>query len=95
MMKYFVLFFFVTILSKSYSLMRATKWSFRQEVAVEAQNKLNDYVIDGDLTPLNNNILVRVKDAVISTSGGLFIPDNAKERPTEGIGLIHFSQCER
>jgi hypothetical protein len=48
-------------------------------------NKLDGLPIDGDLQPVNNNILVKVKEVASSTSGGLFIPDNAKERPTEGM----------
>lgn len=47
-------------------------------------NKLDGVVISGDLTPLSNNLLVKVKEAMAETKGGLFIPDNAKERPTEG-----------
>lgn len=47
-------------------------------------NKLDGVDIPGDLTPLWNNVLIRVKEAVAETSGGIYIPDNAKERPTEG-----------
>lgn len=48
-------------------------------------NKLDGITIDGDLQPVANNLLVKVKEALASTQGGLFIPDNAKERPTEGM----------
>lgn len=47
-------------------------------------NILDGIPIPGDLTPLQNNLLVRVKPAAASTSGGLFIPDNAQEKPNEG-----------
>jgi len=47
-------------------------------------NKLDGNIIEGNLQPLSNNVLVKVKEAVSNTAGGLFIPDNAKERPTEG-----------
>ena len=47
-------------------------------------HKLDNAMIEGELKPLANNVLVKVKDIATSTSGGLFIPDNAKERPTEG-----------
>lgn len=47
-------------------------------------NKLDNIPITGDLTPLSNNLLIKVKEVKSATSGGLFIPDNAKERPTEG-----------
>ena len=48
-------------------------------------NKLDGITIESDLKPLWNNILVKVKEVASSTAGGLFIPDNAKERPTEGL----------
>lgn len=48
------------------------------------KNKIDNIQIDGDLTPLSNNLLVRVKEVASQSQGGLFIPDNAKERPTEG-----------
>ena len=47
-------------------------------------NKLDGNVIHGDLVPLSNNLLVKVRAPMDATKGGLFIPDNAKERPTEG-----------
>ena len=60
-----------------------------------AKHKLDGNFIDGDLTPVSNNVLVKVKEAVSATAGGIFIPDNAKEKPTEGTviavgpGRIH------
>lgn len=47
-------------------------------------NKLDGIDIAGELTPMGNSLLVKVKEALSETKGGLFIPDNAKERPTEG-----------
>lgn len=58
------------------------------------------YTLDGDeirgpITPLRNFILVRVKDTLTATSGGILLPDQSKERPTEGLvvaagkGKIH------
>lgn len=58
-------------------------------------NKLDGNYIEGNINPMANNVLVKVKEAAISTTGGLYIPDNAKERPTEGTviaagpGRIH------
>ena len=49
----------------------------------------------GPLTPVANFILVRVKDTLTATSGGILLPDESKERPTEGLvvaagpGKIH------
>jgi chaperonin GroES len=56
----------------------------RFAVSLAAKNKLDGNLIEGDLTPLSNNLLICVKEAIAATQGGLFIPDNAKERPTEG-----------
>ena len=56
---------------------------------------LDGMEIRGPITPLGNNILVKVKDTLTATSGGIFLPDQAKERPTEGLvvasgpGKIH------
>lgn len=64
--------------------------------------RLNDLVVTldgeairGDITPLGNICLVRVKDTLQATSGGVLLPDQSKERPTEGLvmaagpGKIH------
>lgn len=47
-------------------------------------NKLDGHIIEGSLKPMSNNVLVKVKEVASNTAGGLYIPDNAKERPTEG-----------
>lgn len=52
-------------------------------------NKLDGITIDGNLQPVANNLLIKVKEALAETKGGLFIPDNAKERPTEGTVIAH------
>jgi len=60
----------------------------------------NTYTLDGDeirgpIRPLRNFILVKVKDTLTATSGGILLPDQSKERPTEGTviaagpGKIH------
>lgn len=60
-----------------------------------AKNTLDNIEIEGELMPLSNNLLIRVKEVAAATKGGLYIPDNAKERPTEGtviaagLGRIH------
>jgi len=52
-------------------------------------NKLDGITIEGDLQPLANNLLIKVKDALAETKGGLYITDNAKERPTEGLVIAN------
>ena len=58
------------------------------------------YTLDGEeirgpLTPLGNLVLVKVKETLTATEGGVLLPDQAKERPTEGLviaagpGKIH------
>ena len=41
--------------------------------------------IRGPITPMGNTIFVKVKDTLTATSGGILLPDQAKERPTEGL----------
>lgn len=36
------------------------------------------------LRPLNERVIVKALDAEEKTAGGLYIPDNAKEKPQEG-----------
>jgi chaperonin GroES len=51
--------------------------------------------IRGPLTPVANFIIVKVKDTLTATSGGILLPDQSAERPTEGLvvaagpGKIH------
>ena len=64
--------------------------------------RLSDMVVtlDGqpirrEITPLGNFVLVKVKDTLQATAGGVLLPDQSKERPTEGLvmaagpGKIH------
>jgi len=64
--------------------------------------RLNDLVVTldgeqirGDITPLGNFVLVKVKDTLEASAGGVLLPDQSKERPTEGLvmeagpGKIH------
>lgn len=65
----------------------AFKSQFGRQLRVSSKlsgNKLDGIDIDGDLMPMGNSLLIKVKEALSETKGGLFIPDNAKERPTEG-----------
>eukprot|EP00545_Synedropsis_sp_CCMP1620_P006192 CAMPEP_0119014578 /NCGR_PEP_ID=MMETSP1176-20130426/9984_1 /TAXON_ID=265551 /ORGANISM="Synedropsis recta cf, Strain CCMP1620" /LENGTH=249 /DNA_ID=CAMNT_0006967781 /DNA_START=6 /DNA_END=755 /DNA_ORIENTATION=+ len=45
---------------------------------------LDGQEIRAPITPLGNFILVKTKDTLTSTDGGILLPDQAKERPTEG-----------
>ncbi len=61
----------LTINGKSRSVVRAST--------------IDNLVIEGDLIPITNNVLIRVKEQNEFTTGGVFIPELAKERPTEGV----------
>ena len=41
--------------------------------------------MSASIRPLHDRILVKRIEAESKTSGGLFIPDNAKEKPVEGL----------
>jgi len=45
---------------------------------------LDGQEISGPITPLGNFLLVRTKDTLMATGGGILLPDNSIERPTEG-----------
>lgn len=40
-----------------------------------------------DITAVNNILVVRVKETLTATGGGILLPDQARERPTEGLVL--------
>jgi chaperonin GroES len=45
---------------------------------------LEGKAINGPLQPLSNFVLVEVREAKAQTLGGIVLPDQAKEKPTEG-----------
>jgi chaperonin GroES len=61
----------------------------------QQQYTLDGTEIDGPITPTGNSIWVKVRDTLQATDGGIFLPDEAKERPTQGVvvaagpGRIH------
>ena len=94
MMKFFFVAVVVTMISVATAFRNQRVFGVRTSVVVSG-NKLDGINIEGKLTPISNNLLIQVRVAADSTKGGLFIPDNAKERPTEGLvvaagpGRIH------
>ena len=50
--------------------------------------KIDGINVEGELMPAQNNLLVKVKEASSSTSGGIIIPDKAKTRPNEGTVIV-------
>ena len=74
----------------------------RSQSSSSSTTRLNDLVVTldgetirGDITPLGNFVLVKVKDTLQASAGGVLLPDQSKERPTEGLvmeagpGKIH------
>lgn len=51
--------------------------------------------IRGPIVPVGNILVVKVKDTLTATGGGILLPDQSKQRPTEGLvvaagpGRIH------
>lgn len=66
-----------------------------EEETVNTQCTLDGKKIRRPITPLGNFVLVRVKDTLAATDGGILLPDQSKERPTEGEvvaagpGMLH------
>lgn len=54
------------------------------EETLKRQCTLDGKKIRGPITPLGNFVLVRTKDTLAATEGGILLPDQSKERPTEG-----------
>jgi len=60
-----------------------------------ALSKVDEIAVDGELVALSNNILVKVREAPVSSFGGVIIPEKFKERPNDGTvinigsGKIH------
>jgi len=52
--------------------------------ARHATTVLDGQEIRGPITPLGNYVVVRTKDTLMATGGGILLPDQSKERPTEG-----------
>lgn len=79
---------------------KTTKTTLAAETTSTPSSIETTYTLDGDeirgpITPLRNFVLVKVKDTLTATSGGILLPDQSKERPTEGLviaagpGKIH------
>jgi len=56
----------------------------RSSTATYAATVLDGQEIRGPITPLGNFVVVRTKETLMATGGGILLPDQSKERPTEG-----------
>ena len=81
---------FIVLIASAVLNIYAFKRGFLERTKVDHKslslnvNKIDGIPITGDLTPVSNNLFVQVKEIALETSGGLFIPETATERPTEG-----------
>lgn len=66
-----------------YQLTPTTRASGRLAPVV-MEYRLNNYLLDGPLTPLNNQVLVKLSKASDKTAGGLFVASAEVEKATEG-----------
>lgn len=82
-------------LSQRHSSSTALRQSSSSTASAPSQYTLDGQDIRGEITPLGNIVLVKVKETLTATTGGILLPDQAKERPTEGVvvcagpGKIH------
>lgn len=86
-MRYLASLFVWTVSATSVSawVSPATNSRGHTALASAAPTTLDGEVIRGPITPLGNFVLVKVKDTLTATSGGVLLPDQSKERPTEGL----------
>jgi chaperonin GroES len=53
--------------------------------SVKSTITLDGQEIRQPITAINNIVIVKVKDALSATGGGILLPDQSKQRPTEGL----------
>jgi len=66
------------------ALLSTTTTTETPDLPTSKQCYLDGKKIRGPITPLGNFVLVRTKDTLDATDGGILLPDQAKDRPTEG-----------
>lgn len=88
MMRGVLVFLALCVVANAYSRSQGLGRGRSFRTALRA-NKLDGVDIEGALVPMGNSLLIKVKEALSETKGGLFIPDNAKERPTEGTVIAN------
>jgi chaperonin GroES len=71
----------------SYNLVKSNKpfLSVRHVPLLSAKNKLDGIEFDGELKPVFNNVLVKVRQLSDTTVSGIYLPETTKKRPSDGI----------
>ena len=49
---------------------------------------LDGVEIRGPVTAVQNFLIVKLKDTLMATGGGILLPDQSKEKPTEGLVVV-------
>lgn len=63
----------------------STSSLFSSPLTTPSKYVLDGTEIRGPITPLGNFVLVKTKEMLSATDGGILLPDQAKERPSEGL----------
>lgn len=58
--------------------------SISRRLVIASAHTLNGQEIKGPLQPANHNLLVKVAESADKTTGGIFLPNEAQEKPTFG-----------
>eukprot|EP00970_Alexandrium_tamarense_P007143 scaffold1250_cov190-Alexandrium_tamarense.AAC.5 len=72
------------IATRSSAATSSTLYMSTVEASLKKPCTLDGKKIRGPITPLGNFVLVKTKDTLDATDGGILLPDQSKERPTEG-----------
>jgi len=80
-----------TVLGCMVNAWSASSFAFSQGrfagTRLSATITLDGEKLRGPITPVGNFVLVQNKDTLAATAGGILLPDQAKEKPTEGTVL--------
>jgi chaperonin GroES len=50
--------------------------------------RLNNYVLPGPMTPIGNQVMIKLRKVDDKTTGGLFVPTAEAEKPKEGVVVL-------
>ncbi len=74
-----VTFLFTTFLAATASAFAPGMISIRNEMRLMGTMTLDGQEIRGEITPLGNFVLVRTKDTLAATGGGILLPDQVRQ----------------
>ena len=59
--------------------------SLPSTTTASAEPTLDGFPIRQEISAVSNILVVKVKETLTATSGGILLPDQSQERPTEGL----------